>query len=271
MGRSVPAGEMSRREWLLRARGICGGLGAVGAMHGMRHSAWAAPAGDIRIACVGDSMIDGIWGGLLRAISKDTCLKGRIALGRYGENGTGLTRSDKYDWAEEVSAMIAEFHPHLVIVSLGLNDRQGVVGPKGKPRTEYGSPGWSRAYSEAVLRFLGPAANTKAGVLWIGVPAMRDKVTEIDAKEKNRLYAKAVETFASPKVGYVEPWHATRTADDVFQAYGLDANGTKIQVRSPDGIHFTAAGYDMVAAYLLPKILAHLRTNEIAIEAPCGK
>jgi hypothetical protein len=271
MERTAPASELSRREWLRHARTVCAFL-AVGAMaRGDVAGATAPSAPDIRIACVGDSMIDGVWGGLLRAVSKDPCLKPRIRLGRYGENGTGLTRSDKYDWADEVSTVIAEFQPHLVVVSLGLNDRQGVVGAAGKPRTEYGSAGWTRAYNEAVLRFLRHASETAAGVLWIGIPAMRDKVTESDAKEKNRLYAAAIETFASPKVGFVEPWHPNGADDDMFQAYGQDETGTRIQIRSPDGIHFTAAGYDMVAAYLLPRIIAHLRASEIEIESPCAK
>jgi len=271
MERTAPASELSRREWLDHARKVCAFLAAAATVRGDVAGAMASSTPDIRIACVGDSMIDGIWGGLLRSVSKDPCLKPRIRLGRYGENGTGLTRSDKYDWADEVSTLIGEFQPHLVVVSLGLNDRQGVVGPAGKPRTEYGSAGWAQAYNEAVLRFLRNASEATAGVLWIGIPAMRDKVTEIDAKEKNRLYAKAIETLASPKVCFVEPWRANGADDDVFQAYGLDETGTRIQVRSPDGIHFTAAGYDMVAAYLLPRIVAHLRASKIEIESPCAK
>jgi hypothetical protein len=261
---------MSRREWLFRARRIGAYLAVAAAVRGAIEGAKASPAGDIRIACVGDSMIDGIWGGLLRCVSKDTCLKPRIQLGRYGENGTGLSRSDKYDWAEQVSTIIAEFQPQLVVASFGLNDRQGVVGPTGKPRIEYGSAGWARAYNEAVLRFMRHACEAPAGVLWIGIPAMRDKATQIDAKEKNLLYSDAIKTFADQKVAFVEPWHQDGTDDNAFQPFGLDANGTRIQIRSSDGIHFTAAGYDMVAAYLLPKIVAHLQEWKIEIEQPCG-
>lgn len=267
----VLAEKLSRREWLFRARTMGAYTVAATLVPGAFQGSDASTGEDIRIACVGDSMIDGIWGGLLRLVSKEACLKPRLKLGRYGENGTGLTRADKYDWAGEVSTIIAEFAPQLVLVSFGLNDRQSVVGPGGKPRCEYGSAEWNHAYMEAVMRFLRHANATAAGVLWIGIPAMRDKVTRADAQEKNLLYAEAIATLADPKVGFVEPWRQNGSDDDSFKAYGLDGNGARVQTRSPDGIHFTAVGYDMVASYLLPKIVAHLRASNIEIAYPCGK
>src|ERR1700760_2234565 len=94
----------SRRGFLRRAFGI----GCIGAGLGFDAlaPAFALPHEEVRIALLGDSMIDGIWGGLLRAVQKENCAH-LIKLGRYGMIGTGLTRADKFDWTEEAKSILA--------------------------------------------------------------------------------------------------------------------------------------------------------------------
>lgn len=253
----------TRRETLGR---ISSGLAAASMFAPL---ARADAGAEIRVACIGDSMIDGVWGGLLRLVTKEPCLKSRMNLGRFGENGTGLTRSDRYNWAEEAAKIVAEFKPNLVLVSLGLNDRQGVVDAKTKARTVFGDPGWNAAYEAAVTDFLRSASATKAGLLWLGIPAMRDAVAQADAKEKNRIYSHIISGLGDKKVVFVDPWRQAGANDDAFTAYGSDANGSKIQLRTPDGIHFTAAGYDLIAAYLLPKIIVQLKASGADLAYPC--
>ncbi len=227
--------------------------------------------GEIRIAFAGDSMADGIWGGLVRATSNDTCLKGHFTLGRFGENGTGLTRADKFNWAEETKKIIASFSPALVIVSFGLNDRQGVVEPDRVTRVELGGAEWPRRYSSHITSVLAEASVGKAGLLWVGLPVLRDKVSQTDAQEKNRLYLENVQNFNSPKVRFVEPWRLAPEGDDVFKPFGPGPSGETVALRSTDGIHFTSAGYDSVAAYLLPRIIAHLEGQQVTTPHPCPK
>ena len=52
-----------------------------------------------KIAFVGDSTADGLWGGVTRLVPHDSCLKGNVELGRFAKNSTGLTRPDRFDWA----------------------------------------------------------------------------------------------------------------------------------------------------------------------------
>lgn len=255
-------GRFTRREAL---RCMSSGFAATAIF---RAQAGAAEK-EIRIACIGDSMIDGVWGGLLRVISKEPCLKSRFNLGRFGENGTGLTRQDRYNWSDEATKIVAEFKPDIVIVSLGLNDRQGVVDAKTKARTVFGDPKWNAAYEGAVTDFLRNASATPAGLIWLGIPTMRDAVAHADAKEKNRIYAHAISALGNGKVNFVEAWRPAGANDDVFMAYGADASGSKIQLRTPDGIHFTAAGYDLIAAYLLPRIIAQMNGTGANIVFPC--
>jgi hypothetical protein len=225
--------------------------------------------GEIRIACVGDSMIDGVWGGLLRLISKEACLKPRMKLGRYGENGTGLTRPDRYSWPEAMTGILAEFKPDLVIVSMGLNDRQGVVNPKTNTRVVYGQKDWGQAYEAEVTAFLNKATLAPAGLMWLGIPVLRDQTAQAESTEINQIYAHAIATFNNKKAVFVDAWRQEGAKADVFQAYAPDSSGSKVQIRSQDGVHFTATGYDMIAAYLLPKIIAQLNANGIQVAYPC--
>ena len=227
--------------------------------------------GEIRIAFAGDSLADGMWGGLVRATSSDACLKGHFTLGRFGENGTGLSRADKFNWADETKRIIANFNPDLVIVSFGLNDRQGVVEPDHTTRVELGAPEWPKRYSNHVMSVLAEASVGRAGLLWVGLPVLRDKVSQTDAQEKNRLYFENVQNFNSPKVRFVEPWRLAPEGDDVFKPYGPGPSGDTVALRSTDGIHFTSAGYDLVAAYLMPRILAHLDGQQVMTPRPCPR
>ena len=231
----------------------------------------ANETGEVRIAFVGDSLADGMWGGMVRAVSNDACLKGHFTLGRYGENGAGLTRADKFNWTEEIKKIEASFRPDLVIVSFGLNDRQGVVEPDRVTRVEYGNPQWPKRYVNHVASVLAEGSVGKAGLLWVGLPALRDKTPQDDAREKNRLYLETVEQFHSGKVRFVEPWRLSVEGQDVFKPYGPGPSGEPVALRSTDGIHFTGAGYDAVATYLLPRILAHLEDQQVTTPRPCPK
>jgi uncharacterized protein len=224
----------------------------------------------IRIAFLGDSMSDGIWAGMLRLAAKEACLKDRFALDRHGENGTGLTRSDKFDWPSETKSIIEDSHPDLIVVSLGLNDNQNII-ERSKVHIDYATQAWGKRYAAIASEFLQIASTAPAGVLWVGNPILRDKASQSAALERNRVYSEAIADLGNPKVVYVKPWQLNPAGDEAFQAFGPDASGSRVQIRAPDGIHFTSTGYDLIAAYLMPIIRDHLRKSEIEIAYPCPK
>ena len=47
-----------------------------------------------KIAFVGDSTSDGLWGGFSALAPRNSCLKGTVDLGRFAKNSTGLTRPE---------------------------------------------------------------------------------------------------------------------------------------------------------------------------------
>jgi hypothetical protein len=220
-----------------------------------RVSAQAAET-SVRIAFAGDSIVDNYWSGVSKLVSANACLKGKIELGRFARNGTGLTRGDRLYWPREVRRIVETFKPNVLVLSIGINDRQFIVDGAGH-HTAWGAPNWLDKYREEIVAFLRGAAAGNEAVLFVGLPSMRDAAENADAKEKNAMYAEAVAAFGNDHFEFVEPWKLNpNSATDPFSSYGRDLKGRMVQIRTGDGEHFTDAGEYVVAAYLLPKIIA---------------
>jgi uncharacterized protein len=220
-------------------------------------AAGADVPGKIRIAFAGDSIVDNYWSGIERIIDGNACLKNTVELGRFARNGTGLTRGDRVYWPREIRRIDDVFKPTLSVVSIGLNDRQFIVDGSGA-RTAWGAPDWTDKYRHELFEFLKAAVASKAVVLLVGMPAMREAIDNADIDGKNAMFADAVAVLGDPNLHYVEPWRLHAAGAETFASYGPDKGGHLVQIRTPDGQHFTVAGEDLAAGYLFPKILEAL-------------
>jgi len=228
-----------------------------------------APKVVARIAFAGDSIVDNYWEAIGRVIDAKACLKASVVLGRFAHNGTGLSRGDRLYWPREVRRIGETFKPDLFVLSIGLNDRQFIVDGNGV-RTAWGAPDWADKYREQIIAFLTAAAASKAGVLLVGLPVVRDAQENADLREKNQMFAAAVATVGAPHMQYLEPWRLKPTGPDAFASYGPDRSGRMVQIRTGDGEHFTVAGEDVVALYLYPKIVTALAQMGTPLERACG-
>ena len=220
-----------------------------------------------KVAFVGDSTGDGLWGGMTELTLRNACLKTNVELGRFAKNSTGLTRPDRFNWATEAARIADTFKPALYMMSLGLNDRQSVV-ENGQVTLE-NSPAYPAKYKERVTAVLKVVAAANTSLLWVGLPAMR-AAADKDARLKNKYFAEAIAEFGVAGIQYVEPWKLNPEAEeDKFASYGPDINGRIVQLRQSDGEHFTPAGDLLVAVYLLPKMFASL--TERGGQATCMK
>jgi hypothetical protein len=215
------------------------------------------PTSKIRIAFAGDSIVDNYWSGIERIVDANACLKNTIELGRFARNGTGLTRGDRVYWPREIRRIDDVFKPTLSVVSIGLNDRQFIVDGSGG-RTAWGAPDWTDKYRHELDEFLKAAVATKAVVLMVGMPAMREAIDNTDIDGKNAMFAAAIAALGDPNLHYVEPWRLHADGAETFASYGPDKSGRLVQIRTPDGQHFTVAGEDLAAGYLFPKIVEAL-------------
>jgi hypothetical protein len=228
----------------------------------------AEPDSKVRIGFIGDSTADGLWGGVSRLVPRDSCLKGHVELGRFAKNSTGLTRPERFNWADEAGRIGESFNPKLFVMSLGLNDRQSVV--MGGKVTLDNSPEYPARYKERVTAVLRSVAASRAYLLWVGLPAMRDAGQDRDARDKNRMFAEAIAEFGDGTLQYVLPWRLNESGEDKFASFGPDQNGKMVQIRTADGVHFTPSGELLVAAYLLPKIIATLVRSGARLGESCA-
>jgi hypothetical protein len=249
----------STRCWLGAAIGALGAL--VYVFSAPCQAAAGAAAGDgpakVRIAFAGDSIVDNYWAGIGRIIDGNACLKDTVELGRFAKNGTGLSRGDRLYWPREIKRIDAAFRPTLSVVSIGLNDQQFIVDGSGG-RTAWGAPDWNDKYRHELDEFLKAAVESRAIVLLIGMPAMRDAKENIAINERNAMFAEAVGELGDPNLHYVAPWRLHAEGSETFASYGPDKSGRLVQIRTTDGEHFTTAGEDLAAGYLFPKIVEAL-------------
>lgn len=248
------------------AGGVGAGLAAAAPGWAAGETAAAAEGKRIKVAFIGDSMADGLWGSFVRSFTRDKCLKDHADGGRYAKNGTGLTRTE-FDWPAQARKIVETYAPTAVVASVGLNDRQDVVA--GGTRATYGTPAFEAAYRDRIKLLLEAGASAGAGVLLVGLPAMRDAVTQTDAQSKNKLFAEAAAAIGKPAIQYIEPWHPANAAPGVYTSAAPGTTGGLVQVRAPDGIHFTQIGYDVVWAYLYPKLVANLKNTGRDLGAEC--
>ncbi len=222
----------------------------------------------IRIAFVGDSMADGLWGAMFRRLGKDKCLSEKVKLLRRARNGTGLTRLDQYNWIDEVGQIAEDPGADLFFGSFGINDRQPVVEPDRK-RTEPGSPAYDALYQSNVEQLIRRALASGDAVIIAGLPVLLDADANADALAKNKLFAAAVSAVGDPRAAYVEPW-TSQPPPDEYKPFIPNARDTMTQLRATDGIHFTSFGYDLVMDHFFPAILAILkqRGRDLASECP---
>jgi uncharacterized protein len=215
------------------------------------------PPAKIRIAFAGDSIVDNYWSGVGRIIDGNPCLKNTVELGRFARNGTGLTRGDRVYWPREIKHIDDTFKPTLSVLSIGLNDQQFIVDGSGA-RTAWGAPDWTDKYRHELDEFLKAAVATRSIVLMIGMPAMREAADNSAVSGKNAMFEAAVAALDDPNLHYVEPWRLHAAGAETFASYGPDKSGKLVQIRTPDGQHFTVAGEDLAASYLFPKIVEAL-------------
>ena len=222
----------------------------------------------IRIAFVGDSMADGLWGALFRRLGKDKCLAEKVKLIRRAKNGTGLTRLDQFNWIDEVGAIADDPGADLFVGSFGINDRQPIVEPD-KTRVNYGGDAFDARYQSHVEDLIKRALAKNDSFLITGLPVMLDADADADAMAKNKLFVAAVTAAADPRAIYAQPW-SSQPPPDEYRPFLPNARNAMVQVRATDGIHFTTYGYDLVMDHFFPAILASLkqRGRDLVTECP---
>jgi len=194
----------------------------------------------MNVVILGDSLGDGLWAGLYRELKGDP----RFNITKRSKVSTGFVRRDYFDWNAEVEKVLAEEQVDIAVIMIGTNDRQVLVDDQGH-RHRLRAPGWEAAYKERIDQFTRSLKDRGVLVYWVGLPVMRSPRFGGDMRYFNKIYE---ERAAANGVPFIPTWNDLANASGAYQAYGPDTNGRRRLLRADDGIHFTLAGYRVLAS-----------------------
>jgi hypothetical protein len=107
---------------------------------------------------------------------------------------------------------------------------------------------WRAAYAARAAKILTLLNNAGLRVIWCGNPIARSPVYSADMNYINDIYAEETARFGAR---FVPLWTAIADEQGRYAAYGKGRAGTTQRLRGDDGIHFTAAGYELIAEKLI--------------------
>ena len=196
----------------------------------------------MRIAVFGDSQAQGIAGGLQRVLLDDPHYR---VLNRT-HPGASLTHA-KSEWYGPVENFVAHDKADVAIVMFGANDRLDMRDTDGS-YLHFRSDAWQDAYAAKADEILTALHGAGLKIIWCGNPIARSQTYSADMSYINDIYEQQVKQFG----GLFFPlWTVIADNNGQFAAYGKDRNGVTQRLRGDDGIHFTAAGYEVIADKLI--------------------
>jgi len=165
---------------------------------------------------------------------------------------TGLARTDLYNWFTRIQQASRQLHPDVVVFSFGADDAHDYMG--GAHVGPFGSPSWIAEYRrriDGVTRELNAEA---IRVVWLGLPIPDGPGFRKSFPVVNTILERVARAHAKDAT-YVDTWHHL---DDFHGRYAqyLRVHGKLTQIRAADGVHYTQAGGDLVAA----QVVTQLRT-----------
>ncbi|MGE5597346.1 MAG: DUF459 domain-containing protein [Hyphomicrobiales bacterium] len=168
---------------------------------------------------------------------------------------TGLARPDYFNWPQRLFDA-AKDGAEVIVFVVGSNDPQGIKDPAGKTYAPF-SDGWKAEYARRVGATMDMLRAPGRLLIWVGQPVMRSDTLSHEVAEINNIFRE--QAASRDWVRYIDLWPVFADASGGYTAYLPDADGDVVQVRAPDGIHFTRDGGDRAAEAIMGEILAEVQ------------
>lgn len=209
-----------------------------------------APAADAErevteVLVLGDAIGGGLGAGLMRLAEQEGAYEITI---RFNEE-SGLARPEVYDWAGTVSKIIRSNSYDVIVVMLGINDRQMIRD--GNFRYVFNTPEWIDTYRTQVDMLLDELADSRAEIIWVGMPPVADPEYDSALRVITDLQKERVERR---KMNFLDIRPAFSGPDGRFTDEGPDETGEVTRLRGRDGVSFYKAGNNRLAQLVLAAI-----------------
>ena len=250
--RVVEAPRSTRRRWVVLGlsvalvTGTAGGCGdpslrAAVAPTPTTQVVPATPDEPISVVVAGDSVLDNLAVGLVPALD----LGGEAVVSHTWLLGLSRDAASKH----EMRRTVAEAHPDVVVVLLGVWELDPLEG-------ELGTPGWEVRYRRDVLDpFVDMVTVDGAQLLWLGMPATSDPVVTRRLDVLNRAYADL--DHDDPRVTFLDLGEVLESPEGEYRDHLSSPDGTRARVRQTDGLHFCPAGTERAAQLVLDALTDH--------------
>lgn len=192
------------------------------------------------VLVVGDFMAGGLAEGLTTVFAANPDIK----VIEKARGSSGFVRDDVYNWPAQIKALIESEKAAAVIVMLGANDRQQIRAGDG--REQLLTEGWLKEYRSRTDAFAAAVAESRVPLLWVGLPAFKQKKSLSDMLAFNDLYRQSAEQAGGV---FIDIWDGFVDENGAFVMSGPDINGQPVRLRSEDGINLSRAGKRKVAFY----------------------
>lgn len=193
----------------------------------------------LRVAVIGDSLSQGLGPAIERWMNPSV-----VRVLSLGRPSTGLSREDYFNWQAGMRQIVEEFRPDLVFVLLGSNDAQAQISRDGTA-IPVGSVQWLEGYRERAANLLREATRAGTHVVWVGIPIVKERQRWDFYRRVNDIYRDTAS--ADPLGTYVDTWAPFEGRDGGYTAFVRNDRGDLVEVRAPDGVHFTPTGYASLA------------------------
>jgi hypothetical protein len=199
----------------------------------------AFPAGDrYRIVVLGDSLGEGLWSGLYRAMESDATLE----FINRAKPKASMFRDDAHT---ELAKMLKDENHQVAVVMFGANDAQAVK--KDGTWHKVGSEVWREVYGKRVEDFIKQLRAARIATYWVGLPIMRSPGQTEDAEAMNEVFREKAFINGAK---FIEVWNGFADEGGRFSPYGPDLDGQARRMRADDGQHFTMRGNVKLAHFV---------------------
>lgn len=246
---------MREIAWL-KVIGRCARLANVVVLVALLCAAGVARADDDanvqRVVVFGDSQAQGLAGGLQRVLIDDP----RYKVLNHTRPGAALVHSES-EWLTPVQSFVDKDRAEIAVVMFGANDRLDLRDEDGK-YIHFRSDEWRAEYARRVDKILTALTGGGLKIIWCGNPIARSPQYSADMSYINGIMAGEVAHYGG---AFLPLWTVIADNQGQFIAYGPDRGGQTERLRNDDGIHFTAAGYELIAERVI-SVLPSLQANE---------
>ncbi len=177
---------------------------------------------------------------------------------RKGVYSTGLSRTDYFNWSNQIAEFLTKYDPDILIIMMGTNDAQSVYSKRQNKYFPFKSDGWNEEYKKNVKDFLDRIKKNNIRVFWIGLPITEKGYMNPRLKLVNKLQEDASKLYNH--VYFISTWDLFRSKNHVEQFLKEDKN-RYYRIRVSDGIHLTLKGADRVVQYFLKKMTYYLNIS----------